>query len=753
MPANHTQRIGVTRSSSETFWPNEVTSKAKRKPNVVVILLDDVGFGQIGCYGSSIRTPNIDALAGSGVQYSAFHTAALCSPTRAALLTGRNHHSNGMACIPQFVQGYPGYNGLMPAKNGMLSEHLVRQGYSTFAVGKWHLVPDYETSAAGPFNRWPLGRGFERYYGFLTGMIDHWHPGSLVQDNQFVDVHGGDGYHLSEDLTDRAISYIGNVHSAAPHKPFFLYLAYGAGHSPHHVAPEYADACKGIFDEGWDIERERVLARQKQMGLMADHITLPPHNKGVVPWDTLDDDHKRVYIRMQEVFAGFMTHTDEQIGRLLDFLKQIDRFDDTLVVFLSDNGASTEGGDDGRLNEFAMYNALPQNFDDAVRNIDKIGGPEYINHYPRGWSMAGNTPFREWKRSTYQGGIADPLILSWPNGIKSRGAIRDQYHHVIDIVPTIFEALGIEPEEAIAGVAQSEIEGTSFWYSVDNGSEPTRKTVQYYEMLGSRAIFHDGWKAIADHDPMSNQGDFLNDRWQLYRVADDPNETNDLSEQYPDVVRELVSLWWVEAGKYNVLPLDDRGHQRWPDPRPRIEPERDEYVYLPGTQPIFERAAVDTLNRSFTIAADIAVGDQQTEGVLLAHGSRFGGYTLFLKDGVVNFVYNLCQVREYRISAQIPSDHLRSVVVDYVKTGEHQGDVTMLLNGSVATKGRISATIPRLFPMYAALNCGMDRGLSVSDDYSSPFPFSGKINKVTVKVGEQGPLDNAMIYEAALAEQ
>ncbi len=753
MSKNPTQKIGVTRSESETFWPNETRGEHVKKPNVVVILLDDVGFGQIGCYGSSIRTPNIDGLAAGGIRYSAFHTTALCSPTRASLLTGRNHHSNGMACIPQFVQGYPGYNGLMPPRNGMLSEHLVRNGYNTFAVGKWHLVPDYETSAAGPFDRWPLGRGFERYYGFLTGMIDHWHPGCLVQDNQIIDVHGGNGYHLSEDLTDKAIRYISDVHSTAPHKPFFLYLAYGAGHSPHHVPHEYADAYKGVFDAGWDHERDRVLARQKELGIMADHVRLPPRNKGVVAWETLSVDQKRVYSRMQEVFAGFMTHTDEQIGRVIELLKKIDRFDDTIILFMSDNGASTEGGDDGRLNEWSMYNALPQKFEDVVANIDKIGGPGFINHYPRGWSMAGNTPFREWKRSTYQGGIADPLIISWPDKIKDAGTIRNQYHHVTDIAPTVFEALGIEPEASIAGVEQSDLEGVSMWYSVEHADAPTQKETQYYEMLGSRAIYHKGWKAIADHDPLSNIGNFQRDRWQLYHLPDDPNETNDLSEMHPELVRDLVDRWWVEAGKYHVLPLDDRGHERWPDPRPQIGPARSDYTYLPGTSAILERAAVDTLNRSFDITARLESVGAKTQGVILAHGNRFGGYTLFMKHGAVHFEYNLCNIRRYRIEARVGVRPLETVKVSYERTGEHQGNVSMYLNDSLAASGRISATIPRLFPFNGALSCGMDRGLSVSADYEAPFTFTGTILKVVVTVGEQGPLENAMIFEAALAEQ
>ena len=402
----------------------------------------------------------MDALAAGGIRYSCFHTTALCSPTRAALLTGRNHHSVGMGSIPELVLGYPGYHGVMPPRHGMLSEILRGKGYNTFAVGKWHLVPDYEQTSAGPFDRWPLARGFERYYGFLMGMIDHWHPGALAQDNQFVDVPGGNGYHLSVDLTDHAIGYIADSHSADPRKPFFLYLAYGAGHSPHHVPFEYADAYKGVFDHGWDAEREKVLVRQKALGIMAQSVQLPERNPGVAAWASLTSDQKRVYTRMQEVFAGFMTHADEQIGRLVTFLREIGRLDDTMIVLISDNGASMEGGDNGVLNEYARHNGLEVHFDDIVANIDRIGAPGTLNNYPKGWSMAGNTPFREWKRYTYQGGIADPLIMHWPAGIRDRGAIRGQYHHVSDLMPTVLEALDIEPPASLSGVPQSDASRT-----------------------------------------------------------------------------------------------------------------------------------------------------------------------------------------------------------------------------------------------------------------------------------------------------
>ena len=748
------QVVGKTLDEAEIRWPYPPAPAGKRS-NVVVIILDDVGFGQIGCYGSSIRTPHMDALAAGGIRYSRFHTTALCSPTRASLLTGRNHHSNGMGSIPELVLGYPGYHGVMPPENGMLSEILRGKGYNTFAVGKWHLVPDYEQTSSGPFDRWPLARGFERYYGFLMGMIDHWHPGALAQDNQFVDVPGGNGYHLSVDLTDHAIGCIADAHCADPAKPFFLYLAYGAGHSPHHVPFEYADAYKEMFDHGWDAERERVLARQKELGIMAPSVQLPERNSGVAAWASLASDQRRVYARMQEVFAGFMTHADEQIGRLVAFLRRIGRLDDTMIVLVSDNGASMEGGDNGVFNEYARHNGLEVNFDRIVANIDRIGAPGSLNNYPKGWSMAGNTPFREWKRYTYQGGIADPLIIHWPEGIEDAGAIRGQYHHVTDVLPTVLEALDIEPPASIAGVRQSDIEGVSMWYSVLDPVAETRKKVQYYEMLGARAIYYDGWKAVADHVPMSSTGNFDKDRWELFHLPDDPNETNDLSEVHPEIVRDLVDRWWTEAGRYNVLPLDDRGYERWPDPRPAVGPQGDAYEFLPNTQPIFVRAGVDTLNRDFDIVAAIAPDAHGvTEGVILAQGNRFGGYSLFVKDERAHFVYNLCGVKEYRVSAPFPSAHgATEVSVALRMTGVSEARADLIVGDAAPVTGVIGATIPYVYPVHSSLSCGLDRGLSVCTDYDSPFTFTGHIEKVTVRVGEQRPLDLSKVLAAVLAEQ
>ena len=694
------QRIGKTREESEIRWPQS-SPVAEGRTNVVVILLDDVGFGQIGCYGSSIRTPNIDALAAEGIRYSAFHTTALCSPTRAALLTGRNHHSCGMASIPQLAMGYPGHNAVMPREHGMLSEILRDRGYNTFAVGKWHLTPDYEQTPAGPFDRWPLGRGFERFYGFLMGMIDHWHPGALAQDNQFVDRPGGNGYHLSVDLTDRAIQYLAGAHSANPAKPFFLYLAYGAGHSPHHVPLEYADAYRGVFDEGWDAERQRVLDRQKQLGLMPESVGLPERNWGVAGWDTLSDDQRRLYTRMQEVYAGFITHTDHQIGRVVEFLRRIGRLDDTMIVFLSDNGASLEGQEHGIINEYAMYNALFPEFSELLEHIDRIGGPGYMNHYPRGWSMAGNTPFREWKRSVWQGGIADPFIIRWPDRIRTAGEIRRQYHHVTDVMPTILEALDIEPPSNIGGVPQSEIEGVSMWYSVLEPDSESRKQRAVLRDAGTSCHLlrrlEGGGRSCAHEQPGQFQPGPLV-----------PLQHGGRSQRDHRPVRESIltsSRTWLTAGGWRpaattCCPSTTAGTSAGPIPGPQSAPTGTHSSTCPIPSRSSPGGAVNTLNRDFDIVTTVSpCPSGVTEGVIFAHGNRFGGYTLFVKHGEVRFVYNLCGIREYRVTAPLPAgDGPVRVSVIYKREADHRGSVRLVVGEAEPVKGRIGHDHPLGLP-------------------------------------------------------
>jgi arylsulfatase A-like enzyme len=477
--------IGRTADESSPAWPRPLRAEAGA-PNVLVIVLDDTGFGQLGCYGSPIATPNLDALAAEGLLYTNMHTTALCSPSRSCIITGRNHHANATAAINELATGYPGYNGSIPFENGFLPEMLQAHGYSTYMVGKWHLMPSEFESAAGPFDRWPLGRGFERFYGFLGGDTSQWHP-ELVYDNHQVEPPRtpDQGYHLTEDLADKAIEFITDAKQVAPHKPFYLHFCTGATHAPHHVPKQWADRYAGQFDDGWDAYRQRVLAKQKELGVMPADAELSRHDPDVPDWDSLPPEARPLAARMMEVFAGFLSHTDHHIGRLLDFLKETGEFDNTLIMVVSDNGASAEGGPGGTTNELQFFNNAPETLEESLAKIDELGGPATFNHYPWGWTWAGNTPFRRWKRETYRGGTSDPFLVHWPAGIAARGEVRTQYGHIIDMVPTVLDALGLQPPAAVRGVSQSPIHGVSFAHSFDDPAAPTRHRTQYFEMFGA----------------------------------------------------------------------------------------------------------------------------------------------------------------------------------------------------------------------------------------------------------------------------
>ena len=537
--------VGRTFDQSEPAWPEPPRSK-KGAPNVLFIVLDDVGYAQLGCYGSPIKTPNMDALAENGLRFSSMHTTALCSPTRSCILTGRNHHSNAMACITEGSTGFPGYNANIPFENGFLSEILLANGYNTYAIGKWHLTPADQISAAGPYDRWPLGRGFERYYGFMGGETHQYYP-ELVFDNHQVEPPKTpeEGYHLTEDLVDKAISFIADAKQVAPDKPFFMYFAPGAMHAPHHVRKEWSDKYKGVFDEGWDVYRQRAFERQKEMGIIPADAELSRHDPDVPDWDKLSAEEKRLYAHMMEVFAGFLEHTDFHMGRLFDFLKSLGEFDNTLVMLISDNGASSEGGPTGSVNENLFFNQVKEDLQTNLDHIDELGGPTTFNHYPWGWTCAGNTPFRRWKRETYRGGISDPFIVHFPNGFQTRGEVRSQYTHAIDMLPTVLELAGIEPPTSIKGVAQSPIEGVSFAHTLDDAQAEGKHHTQYFEMLGHRSIYHNGWRAVCPWPgpsfteagtgfgnpiPAERLTELDAKGWELYHVAEDFAENHNIAE-------------------------------------------------------------------------------------------------------------------------------------------------------------------------------------------------------------------------------
>ena len=752
-----TGRIGRTASTSEAAWPQPVRAKAGA-PNVLVFLLDDVGFAQLGCYGSDIRTPTFDRLAAGGLRYRDFHTTAICSPTRACLLTGRNHHSNGVGIIQEMATGFPGYNGMVPKENGFLSEILLAQGYATFGIGKWHLTLAGEYASGASKARWPLSRGFERFYGFLGGKTNQWAP-TLVHDNHYIEPpkRPEEGYHLNADLADRAIEYLTDLRTVAPGKPFFMYYCLGAGHAPHHVEPEWIDKYRGKFNMGWDKWREAVFARQLKMGIVPPGTALAPRPDQVKAWDTLSADAKKLYATQMEVYAAFLEQTDHHIGRVIAFLERLGELDNTIVMLASDNGASAEGGEHGSFNECQFPNRVEASVEDNLRHLDDWGSVKSYPNYSWGWAWAGNTPLRRWKRYLHQGGMSDPLIVHWPKGIAARGEVRDQYVHVTDVAPTLLDALGIAAPTVLNGVTQRPLEGVSFAHTLGDAGAVTKKQAQYYEMIGSRAIWMDGWKAVVEQP----QGEMMTEamlsaqKWELYHVAEDFSESTDLADQHPERLAALIERWWVEAGKYNVLPLDSRMQLRMGERKPSTVPDGNRFVYFPGMAPQFEYTAVNVKNRSHSIVADVEIPPQGAEGVLLAHGSWFAGYSLYVKDGLLTYVHNYLGLAEYRICAtEALAPGKATLEFRFTRTGEHQGRGTLFVNGREVGAGEIPRTIPAVIETSGeGLCCGYDSGLPVTPDYRAPFRFTGRIAQVVVNVGEGAAPDADSQLRAAFNDQ
>jgi arylsulfatase len=751
MPQKFEGSIGRYASESTPHWPEPLRAEPGA-PNVLFIVLDDVGYGQIGCFGGLIDTPNLDKLASNGLRYQNFHTTALCSPTRACLLTGRNHHSNAMASIVEVPSGFPGYTAEIPFENGFLSEMLTPHGYATYAVGKWHLTPHVEMNMASRRDRWPLGRGFERYYGFMGGDTNQWQP-ELVHDNHRVEQprSPSEGYHLTEDLADKAIEYITDLRNVDPEKPFFMYFCPGACHAPHHVPKDWIEKYRGRFDIGWDAAREQIFERQKEMGIVPRNTDLTQRPPWIEPWETLSDDAKTLYARMMEVFAAFMSHTDHHIGRVIDFLERIGELENTIVVAISDNGASAEGGPHGLLNEATFFNRIFESMEDNLAKIDKLGTPETFNHYPYGWAWAGNTPFQRWKREVHEGGIADMCIVHWPKGITASGEVRPQYIHSVDVTPTVLDLLDIEPPAAIKGVTQSAMHGASFAASLTDPDAPSPRDTQYYEMLGNRAIYHRGWKAVTYHgtegmiydgvtDPNKS---FDEDRWELYHVDEDFSEAHDLANEYPQKLRELQDLWWIEAAKYNVLPIDARTIGRAIG-RPRPGPKRHRFVYYPGGAPVEVAAAVNIKNRSHSITAEAVIPPGGAEGVLLASGGRFGGFSLYMQDRKLKYAYNFLGREMYDVvsSANVPEGAC-TLAFSFEKTGAQPfgagGIAKLYINGEHAGEMELPRTVPFMISLAEMLQCGYDDGAPVTDAYASPFAFTGDLKRVIVDVSGPEP--------------
>ena len=741
------------RDQSPAFQPRQPLRPPQGAPNVVVVLLDDMGFGAPSAFGGPCNMPTAERLAGGGLRYNRFHVTAICSPTRQALLTGRNHHSVGMGVTTEMASAAPGYCGIRPLSAATIGQMLQGNGYNTAAFGKWHQTPARDVSAAGPFDRWPTGEGFEKFYGFLCAEMNHWYP-VLFDGTKPVEPtrKPEDGYHLSEDLVDNAIDWVRDQTSLKPDNPFFAYLPFGATHAPYHVPQEYRERYRGKFDHGWDRQREITLARQKELGVVPQDAELAPWSEGVPHWDELSAEEQRAAASLMELYAGFAEHTDDQVGRLVDALDELGELDNTLFVYiLGDNGASAEGGLGGTLNEHRFASGIPDSAEFINSQDAVLGDATTHAHYPVGWALAMNTPYQWTKQvASHLGGIRDGMIVHWPDGIAERGGLRDQFHHVIDVVPTILEAAGLPHPTEVNGVAQQPIEGTSMLYSFNDAEAPDRHRVQYFEMVGNRGIYQDGWMAVTRHGTpwvMVQDGvrrSFDDDEWELYNTNVDWTQAHDLAEEHPEKLRELQQLFLVEAAKHNVLPLDDRMTEREnPLEAGRLDlmGDRRSVTFHAGAKRLTEETAPNVKNRSHTLTALVEVPEAGAEGVLVAQGGRTGGWSFYVHDGKPCYAYNYfgSVVQHVRAREALGAgEHEISVRFDYDGGGVGKGGaVTVRVDGADVASGRVDATIPYYFAFDETFDIGVDRASPVTDDYAPvDNAFTGGLRRLRVDLDD-----------------
>ncbi|GAA2405719.1 arylsulfatase [Mycolicibacterium llatzerense] len=764
-------KIKLDIRDSEADWgPYAAPTAPPDAPNVLYLVWDDTGIATWDCFGGLVDMPAMRRIADKGVRLSQFHTTALCSPTRASLLTGRNATSVGMATIEEFTDGFPNCHGRIPFETALLSEVLAERGWNTYCVGKWHLTPLEESNLASTKRHWPLSRGFERFYGFMGGETDQWYP-ELVYDNHPVapPATPEEGYHLSKDLADKTIEFIRDAKVIAPDKPWFSYVCPGAGHAPHHVFKEWADKYAGKFDMGYEAYRDLVLENQKRLGIVPPDTELSPMNpyldvKGpngepwplqdtVRPWDGLTDDEKRLFARMAEVFAGFLSYTDAQIGRILDYLDESGQLDNTLIVVISDNGASGEGGPNGSVNENKFFNGYIDTVEESMRYFDTLGSPDTYNHYPIGWAMAFNTPYKLFKRyASHEGGIADTAIISWPNGIAAHGEVRDNYVNVADVTPTVYDLLGIEPPAEVRGIPQRPLEGVSFKAALEDSSADTGKTTQFYAMLGTRGIWHNGWFANTVHAATpSGWSHFDKDRWELFHIESDRSQCRDLAADEPAKLAELQELWFSEAAKYNGLPLADLNvFETLLRDRPYLMRDRQTFTYYPGTAEVGIGAGVELRGQSFSVLAEVDVESAGAEGVLFKQGAGHGGHVLFVQDGRLQYVYNFMGEDEQWVSALAPLPLGRHVFgVRYDRTGTVEGNHTPLgvvelrIDDAVVANRPDVRAHPGTFGLAGGgVAVGRNAGQPVSNRYRAPYPFvGGTIAKVVVDISGTPYLD------------
>jgi arylsulfatase A-like enzyme len=758
------------------FPPIEQLRPPKGAPNVLLILIDDAGFGSASAFGGPCQTPNAEKLAAGGLKYNRFHTTALCSPTRQALLTGRNHHSAGMGGITEIATGAPGYCSVLPNSMSPLARTLVLNGYSTAQFGKCHEVPVWQTSPAGPFDAWPTGGGgFEYFYGFIGGEANQWYP-TLYEGTNPVEPKKTpeEGYHLVEDMTDKAMAWISQQKALTPDKPFFIYFAPGATHAPHHVPKEWADKYKGKFDKGWDKLREETIARQKKLGVIPQDCQLTARPKEIPAWDEMPEAFKPVLRREMEVYAGYMEYTDHHVGRILDGLQKLGIFDDTLVYYIiGDNGASAEGSINGCFNEMSYFNMLQslETPEYLTERLDKLGGPESYNHYAVGWAHAMDTPYQWTKQvASHWGGTRNGTIVHWPKGIKSKGEIRSQFHHVIDVAPTVLEAAGLPEPVSVNGVAQDPLEGVSMMYSFNDARAAERHETQYFEMFGNRGIYHKGWTAVTKHrtpwaDPRAKVAAFDDDVWELYDTTKDWSQAKDLSKQMPEKLHELQRLWLIEATRYKVLPLDDRLMEKInPDTagRPVLIKGKTQLLFG-GMGRLSENCVLNLKNKSHSVTAEIVVPKQGAEGVIISQGANIGGWSLYAKNGKLKYCYNWGGFKHFFVEGATPipaGEHQVRMEFAYAGGGPGKGGkVTLYTDGKKIGEGEVGATLAMIFSADDGCDVGEDSGAPVSPDYRPQGnAFNGKVKGVQLAIADAAEnadhlIDPATAIHLALARQ
>ncbi|MGI9666202.1 MAG: sulfatase-like hydrolase/transferase [Acidimicrobiia bacterium] len=742
-------------------------------PNVLVVLIDDMGFGATSTFGGPISMPTLDRLADNGLRYNRFHTTALCSPTRQALLTGRNHHSAEMGSVGEVATSMPGNTSIRPNTVSTIAEMLRLNGYNTAAFGKMHQTPVWETSVSGPFDRWPTGDGFEKFWGFVAGETNQWEP-TLFEGTTPTEPRATaeEGYHITEEQVDQAIAWVSAQKAMTPDKPFFMYMSYGATHAPHHAPQEWIDKYSGQFDKGWDAVREESLARQIEGGIVPDGTELTDKPPGVQDWDDLSDDQRKVGARLMEAYAGFAEHTDHHTGRLIDALGDMGVLDDTIVMYIAgDNGASAEGGLDGAFNELKALNGVKETVDDILDRIDEIGTPNAFNHYPVGWAHAMNTPYQWTKQvASHWGGTRNGMVLHWPNGIDAAGEVREQFHHVIDVAPTLLEAAGLPQPYMVNGIAQKPIEGVAMNYTFNDAGADERHTTQYFEMFGNRGIYKDGWTAVTKHRTPWEMGGYTppaldDDVWELYNTNEDWSQANDLAAEMPDKLRELQQIFVLEAAKYNVFPIDDRTGERFNAQiagRPELQTGRTTQRFVAGMTHLMENTVLNVKNRSYTVTAQVQIPEDGADGAIIVQGGRFAGWALYVKESRLSFAYNWFESDMYHIRADstLPAGEV-TVQYQFDFDGGAPGaggSGTLLVNGNVVAEGRIDKTVPYVFSADETMDIGKDTASPVTSDYASgdANAFTGKIDWVQIDLEDDDVShleDPEQTYHRILARQ